>query len=93
MLYETIQDNEENIVKNQFIDIMNQNASLVVKQINDQINEVFGETKLQDEEKTTFSNAQTEIRRNMDIELKVYKEWLDVQANKNLTQLYQNSLK
>lgn len=72
---------------------MNLNASLLVKQANDKINEVFGETNLQDEEKTTFSNAQTEIRRNLDVRLKLYKEWLDVQANKNLTQLYQNSLK
>jgi len=54
------------------------------------INDIFSKADLIDEEKTDFSNAQTSLRHLLDHNLRVFREWLDGEANKKLTQVYES---
>lgn len=72
---------------------MSLNGPELMGQAVNKIGEVFSETNLQDDEKTDFANAQATARRTLDSNMKEFKEWLDIKANKNLVVKYQNSLK
>lgn len=69
-----------------FYHVISQNGPPLVKSIINKIDEVFSEAQLDDEEKTEFGNAQTNIRKKLDIDLRVFREFIDVESNKKMTE-------
>lgn len=56
------------------------------------MDDVFHEATLEDDEKQEFSNATTKTRRNLDQELRSFREYLDSEANKKLDQVHRGAL-
>ena len=61
--------------------ISNRGSSLVMSLVN-KINDISSEANLEDEEKTDFSNGQTKVRRKLEQKLRLFREYLDLEANK-----------
>ena len=72
-----------------FYEVINQKCSSLIKSVSNKIDEIFCEAikKISDdEEKTDFSNAFTKIKRKLDQDLRIFKEYLDGESNKKLSE-------
>ena len=56
------------------------------------IDDVMGDVQLDDEEKTEFVNSQTKLRRKLEQDLRSFREYLDQEANKKLTDVYSSAM-
>lgn len=74
----------QQLLESQFLMIIQKNSSEQNRAIINKMDEVFHEATLEDDEKQEFSNATTKTRRNLDSEVRSYREYLDSEANKKL---------
>mmetsp|Transcript_23581 Transcript_23581/g.36276 ORF Transcript_23581/g.36276 Transcript_23581/m.36276 type:complete len:115 (-) Transcript_23581:103-447(-) len=76
-----------------FHEIISKKGSYIMKAVINKIDEIFSEAVLDDEEKTEFSNAQTKLRRQLDQNLRTFREYLDAESNKKLTEFFESARK
>ena len=86
-------ENKQNLETGMFLHVLGPQAPQILKSIINKLDETFCEVDLLDEEKTDFSNAQTNFRRKLDQNFRIFREWLDNETNKNWIQIYASTLK
>ena len=84
---------QQNLLLSQFFEILSKKSQSLVKSVINKVDDIFCEAVLDDEEKTEFGNAQTKVRRILDLEMRNFCEFLDTEANKRMTEVHESSLK
>ena len=83
---------DESHLKFFFFDIMSQKGSALVKQTINKVETYFGLAELDDADKLNFSTAQTKIKRDLDQNLRTFKEFIDLENNKKVAQRHASSI-
>lgn len=92
-LFEMLTKTDQSLLMAQFYEIISKTATSLVKSVINKIDDVFCGAVLDDEEKTEFSNSQTKIRRQLDQDMRTFREYLDAEANKRLTEVHESAHK
>ena len=92
-LFSTTTKSDQNLLVSQFYEILSKKSQSLVKSVINKVDDVFCEAVLDDDEKTEFGNAQTKVRRNLDLEMRIFREFLDREANKRLTEVHESNQK
>lgn len=72
---------------------MSKKGSALVKQTINKVETYFSLAELQDEDKLNFSTAQTKIKRDLDHNLRTFKEFIDLEDNKKVAKRHQSMIK
>lgn len=71
---------------------MSKTATQFIKALTNQTDDLFCEVVLEGgDEKMEFSDAQTKIKRKLDQDMRTFKEFLDTEANKQLSSVYESA--
>jgi len=92
-LFSMLIKSDQNLLMSQFYEIISKKSQSLVKSVINKIDDVFCEAVLDDEEKTEFGNAQTKVRRRLDQDMRTFREFLDAEANKRLTEVHESAQK
>ena len=90
-LFSMVVKSEQSLLTSQFYEILSKKSQSLVKSVINKVDDVFCEAVLDDDEKTEFGNAQTRVRRNLDLNMRVFREFLDAEANKRLTEVHEST--
>eukprot|EP00353_Schmidingerella_taraikaensis_P000961 CAMPEP_0185595924 /NCGR_PEP_ID=MMETSP0434-20130131/79995_1 /TAXON_ID=626734 ORGANISM="Favella taraikaensis, Strain Fe Narragansett Bay" /NCGR_SAMPLE_ID=MMETSP0434 /ASSEMBLY_ACC=CAM_ASM_000379 /LENGTH=71 /DNA_ID=CAMNT_0028224237 /DNA_START=188 /DNA_END=400 /DNA_ORIENTATION=- len=63
---------------------MSKKGSALVKQTVNKVENYLGLAELDDADKLSFSTAQTNIKRDLDQKLRIFKEFIDLEDNKKV---------
>ena len=92
-LVATIQDTDEGHLKFFFFDTMSKKGSTLVKQTINKLDSYFSLAELDDNDKLDFSTAHTKIKRELDYNLRNFKEFIDLEENKKIAQSHSSKIK
>ena len=88
-----IQDTDEGHLKFFFFDTMSKKGSTLVKQTINKMDQYFSLAELDDADKLDFSTAHTKIKRELDMNLRVFKEFIDLEDNKKIAKNHSSMIK
>ena len=75
---------DESHLKFFFFDIMSKKGSALLKQTINKVESYFSLAELDDEDKPCFQTAQIQIKRDLDQNLRTFKEFIDLEDNKKV---------
>jgi len=92
-LFKMVANSNSKLMVSHFHEIITKKGTSIAKSVINKIDEIFSEAVLDDEEKTDFSNAQTKLRRSLDQDLRAFREYLEAESNKKMTEFYESARK
>lgn len=92
-LVNQIQRADESHLKFCFFDIMSKKGSALVKQAINKVDGYFGLAVISESERLEYSNAHYKLKRELDQNLRTFKEFMDLEENKKVAESHQSLLK
>ena len=92
-LVPTISSTDDSHLKFFFFATMSKKGSALVKQTVNKVENYLGMAELDDADKLSFSTAQTNIKRELDQNLRAFKEFIDLEDNKKVAKRQASMIK
>lgn len=89
----TISSTDDSHLKFSFFATMSKKGSALVKQTVNKVENYLGMAELDDADKLSFSTAQTNIKRELDQNLRAFKEFIDLEDNKKVAKRQASMIK
>ena len=90
-LYDAIRESDQNELKYCFFDIMSRQGKELISRCVSRVDIFFSLAQLHDDqEKLPFGTAQTKVKRELDQNLRTFKEFVNLEENKKVAQSHVN---